>query len=145
MPKRIRVTVWGENVPNARTRSCAKFIPRDAHLHRAGVAEDRALQVRTATLQQAQHGLTKSVLAETDVLVWWGHAAHGKVRGRWSSGWSNASGRDGIYRAAFIALFAPVHAPDGHELLDHLAEAGEKERLWVCNPGPDRPRDRALF
>lgn len=36
--------------------------------------------VRTATLAEPEHGLTEAVLAATDVLLWWGHAAHGEVR-----------------------------------------------------------------
>jgi len=28
--------------------------------------------VRTATLDQPEHGLTNEVLAQTDVLIWWG-------------------------------------------------------------------------
>jgi trehalose utilization protein len=35
--------------------------------------------VRTATLDQPEHGLTEEVLAETDVLTWWGHIAHDQV------------------------------------------------------------------
>jgi trehalose utilization protein len=37
------------------------------------------VQVRTATLEQPEHGLPESVLDETDVLTWWGHAAHEDV------------------------------------------------------------------
>ena len=32
-----------------------------------------------ATLDEPEHGLTEAVLAETDVLTWWGHVAHGEV------------------------------------------------------------------
>ena len=35
--------------------------------------------VRTATLDEPEHGLTEEVLADTDVLTWWGHAAHDDV------------------------------------------------------------------
>jgi trehalose utilization protein len=35
--------------------------------------------VRTATLDQPEHGLGQEVLEATDVLTWWGHAAHGQV------------------------------------------------------------------
>jgi trehalose utilization protein len=35
--------------------------------------------VRTATLDEPEHGLTEEVLAGTDVLTWWGHAAHADV------------------------------------------------------------------
>ena len=46
-----------------------------------GIAEnlgDGAV-VSTTTLDEPEHGLTEEVLADTDVLVWWGHAAHGEV------------------------------------------------------------------
>src|SRR5438477_12969918 len=80
MPDRIRVTVWGENVHERKNPLVRKIYPRGMHTTIAhGIAEDRSLKVHTATLQQPQHGLTKRVLDETDVLVWWGHAAHGKV------------------------------------------------------------------
>ena len=38
-----------------------------------------AARVRTAVLDDPEHGLTEEVLADTDVLTWWGHAAHGEV------------------------------------------------------------------
>ena len=31
------------------------------------------------TLQDPEHGLTEAKLDGTDVLIWWGHAAHDKV------------------------------------------------------------------
>ena len=37
------------------------------------------VQVRTATLDDAEHGLTEEALAGTDVLLWWGHVKHGDV------------------------------------------------------------------
>ena len=37
------------------------------------------VEVRVATLEEPGHGLTEQVLAATDVLTWWGHAAHDKV------------------------------------------------------------------
>jgi len=37
------------------------------------------VEVRTATLDQPEHGLTEEVLASTDVLTWWGHARHAAV------------------------------------------------------------------
>jgi trehalose utilization protein len=35
--------------------------------------------VRTATQDQPEHGLTADVVENTDVLTWWGHAAHASV------------------------------------------------------------------
>lgn len=36
--------------------------------------------VKTATLDEEEHGLTEEVLEETDVLIWWGHMAHDEVQ-----------------------------------------------------------------
>ena len=37
------------------------------------------VEVRTATQDQPEHGLSADVLDATDVLTWWGHATHGDV------------------------------------------------------------------
>ena len=44
----------------------------------AGLRE-AGFDVRTATLDEPEHGLTDAVLAATDVLTWWGHVAHAEV------------------------------------------------------------------
>ncbi len=41
--------------------------------------------MRTATLQEEEHGLTEAALDETDVLLWWGHTAHDAATMRWRS------------------------------------------------------------
>jgi trehalose utilization protein len=78
----IRVTVWGENVHEQREPEVAARYPDGMHGAIAqGVEEnlgDRVI-VRTATLEQPEHGLTEEVLQNTDVLTWWGHAAHADV------------------------------------------------------------------
>ncbi len=47
----------------------------------AGMTEllGETVTVRTATQDQPEHGLTDEVLADTDVLTWWGHATHAGV------------------------------------------------------------------
>jgi len=78
----IRVTVWNENVHERRDESVAKLYPSGIHGAIAeGIQEhlgDR-VEIRVATLEQPEHGLTEEILAQTDVLTWWGHAAHGEV------------------------------------------------------------------
>ncbi|MDR7275541.1 ThuA domain-containing protein [Catenuloplanes atrovinosus] len=82
MPSPIRVTVWGENVHEQHEPEVAARYPDGMHGAIAqGITEklgDR-VAVRTATLQEPEHGLTEDVLRETDVLTWWGHAAHADV------------------------------------------------------------------
>jgi hypothetical protein len=74
----------------------AKIYPDGMHHCIAdGLREDATFDVQTATLQEAEHGLTKSVLAHTDVLLWWGHAAQvadavvERVLGRVWEGWAS--------------------------------------------------------
>jgi trehalose utilization protein len=78
----IRVVVWGENRHEQVEPSVAERYPDGMHGAIAdGVREwlrDRA-SITTHTLDEPEHGLTSDVLDETDVLVWWGHAAHGDV------------------------------------------------------------------
>ncbi|GAA2755393.1 ThuA domain-containing protein [Actinopolymorpha rutila] len=78
----IRVTVWGENVHEQRDASVKEIYPDGMHGAIAdGIAKHLGedVVVRTATLQEPEHGLSAEVLAQTDVLTWWGHAAHGEV------------------------------------------------------------------
>ena len=75
----IRTVVWGENIHEQTNEVVAGIYPEGMHETIAdGIREklgENAL-VRTATLDQPEHGLTAEVLAETDVLTWWGHMGH---------------------------------------------------------------------
>jgi trehalose utilization protein len=79
----VRVTVWNEFRHEKSDRKVRTIYPDGIHeaiaapLRRAG-----DLLVRTATLDEPQHGLTEKVLNETDVLIWWGHQAHDEVKDR---------------------------------------------------------------
>ena len=76
----IRVTVWCENVHEQTSKVVQGVYPMGMHNCIANALnEDTEIQARTATLQEPEHGLTEKVLQQTDVLTWWGHAAHGKV------------------------------------------------------------------
>jgi trehalose utilization protein len=76
----IRVTVWGENRHEQIEEHVRKIYPEGMHeTIAAGIRENLDCVVRTATLDEPSHGLTEEVLADTDVLTWWGHAAHGEV------------------------------------------------------------------
>ena len=79
----LRITVWNEGVHEARREPAgmAEYYPDGIH---GAVAEALRAQlpeatVRTALLGDAEHGLPEEVLADTDVLLWWGHLAHAEV------------------------------------------------------------------
>lgn len=82
MGEPIRVTVWGENVAEQRNEEVRQVYPQGMHETIAAALRAQLggrVNVRTATLEQPEHGLSESALQETDVLTWWGHAAHGQV------------------------------------------------------------------
>ncbi|WP_165063190.1 ThuA domain-containing protein [Marisediminicola senii] len=78
----VRVVVWGENRHEKVEPHVAEIYPNGMHeTIREGIEENlgASATVTTATLDDPEHGLTEEVLAATDVLVWWGHAAHDEV------------------------------------------------------------------
>ena len=76
----LRVTVWGENVHESRDPQVRDIYPDGMHeTIAAALREQLGADVRTATLQDPEHGLTQDVLDATDVLTWWGHIAHDEV------------------------------------------------------------------
>ena len=73
----IRVTVWNEYLHEKSDMKVAAIYPEGIHGCIAkflGANED--MVVRTATLEEPEHGLTQEVLDQTDILIWWGHCAH---------------------------------------------------------------------
>ena len=137
MNPKIRVTVWGENVHEKKHPAVAKIYPQGMHEAIAeGLRESTALDVRISTLDQAEHGLSEKTLAQTDVLTWWGHAAHSevedkivdRVQARVLQGMGLIVLHSGHYSKIFKRLL-------GTSCSLTWREAGEKERLWVCNPG----------
>ena len=137
MDKMIRVTVWNENRheknPDMPT---GQIYPEGIHGQIAQHLRSQGLGVRTATLDEPEHGLTQDVLNNTDVLTWWGHAAHHEVRDeivdrvhkRVLEGMGLIVLHSGHYSKIFKKLMGTTC-----EL--KWREAGEKERLWIIEPG----------
>ena len=75
----MKVTVWNENKHEKEDPRVTELYPGGLHAYIASFLETEDVQVRTATLDMPECGLTQEVLEDTDVLVWWGHMAHGEV------------------------------------------------------------------
>lgn len=131
----IRVTAWSEFVEEKTVPAVREVYPEGIHRVIADFLEDAGFEVRTATLEEPEHGLTQSVLDETDVLVWWGHAAHDKVRddvvervyGRVLGG----MGLIVLHSAHYSKIFKRLM---GTSCSLKWREAGERERIWVVAP-----------
>jgi trehalose utilization protein len=73
----MRVVVWNEFLHEQRNPEVRAIYPDG--IHQAIAAHLLAFDVRTATLEEKEHGLGGALLDETDVLIWWGHLAHDRV------------------------------------------------------------------
>jgi trehalose utilization protein len=134
----IRVTIWNEFI-HERTAAIPKQIyPEGIHMAlAAGLREHlgAAVNVRTATLDQSEHGLSSDVLFQTDVLTWWGHAAHDRV--------SDAVVERVHQRVLEGMGLLVLHSGHASKIFGRLMgtscmlrwrEAAEKERIWIIDP-----------
>ena len=78
----VNVTVWNEYRHERERDDVREVYPNGIHVALANALEERGHDVRTKTLQDPEHGLTDETLEWTDVLLWWGHAAHDEVEDR---------------------------------------------------------------
>jgi trehalose utilization protein len=137
MSEKIRVTVWNEFRHEKRDGKIAAIYPNGIH---GAIAEYLGtldgLEVRTATLDEPEHGLSDKVLDETDVLTWWGHMAHGDVRDdiveKVQHRVLNGMGLIVLHSAHFSKIFKRLM---GSSCSLTWREIGEKQRLWVTAPG----------
>lgn len=132
----IRALVWGENVHEQKNQVVAELYPDGMHAQIAKMLEqDSEISATTAVLQDPEHGLTDSVLAETDVLLWWGHAAHGEVRDdiveKIAARVHEGMGLIVLHSGHFSKIFKRLM---GTPCALKWREAGERERFWVVNP-----------
>ena len=75
----MKVTVWNEYIHEREYPEVGKIYPEGIHNCIREFLEKDGHQVRTATLDMPECGLTEEVLNDTDVLIWWGHCAHDRV------------------------------------------------------------------
>lgn len=130
----IKVTVWHEYAHEKIDENVRKIYPDGMHIAIKNFLKDD-FEVRTATLDDEECGLTKEVLDNTDVLIWWGHMAHGKVPDEVV---------DRVYDAVLsgmglIVLHSGHHSKIFKKLMGtpcnlSWREDGDMERIWVVNP-----------
>jgi trehalose utilization protein len=136
MAKPIRVTIWNEFVHEKKNPEIAKIYPEGMHgAIAAYLRKQPGLEVRTATLEEPEHGLTDQVLAETDVLTWWGHVAHNQVEdevvARAHKRVLEGMGLVVLHSGHFSKLFKLLM---GTGCYLKWREAHEKARHWVVDP-----------
>ncbi len=140
----VRVTVWNEFRHERHDAEVKKLYPHGIHTVIASGLEARGgVQVRTATQDEPEHGLTAEALAGTDVLIWWGHIAQHDVQdeivARIHRRVLEGMGLIVLHSAQGAKIF---HALMGTSCTIIWREAGEKERLW--NVAPTHPITRGI-
>lgn len=136
MSKIVRVTVWNEYRHELTDEHVRKIYPNGIHGAIAGYLSKQQLEVRTATLNEPENGLTEKVLNQTDVLIWWGHMAHEEVQDeiveRVKKRVHDGMGLIVLHSGHFSKIFKSLM---GTSCDLKWREAQDKERLWVVKPG----------
>jgi trehalose utilization protein len=134
----LRVTIWNEFIHERTSDVVRKIYPAGMHAVWADALKRQLGQqvaVRVALLDEPEHGLTDEVLEQTDVLTWWGHAAHERVS------------EEVVLRVqkrvwqgmGLVALHSahnsrPFKRLMGTSCMLRWREAAEKERVWIVDP-----------
>ncbi|WP_026678312.1 ThuA domain-containing protein [Fictibacillus gelatini] len=130
-----KVTVWNENRHEQSNEEVKKIYPEGIHGAISNFLSKANFDVRTATLDEPEHGLTDEVLENTDVLIWWGHLAHHEVEDRVVKKVQNrvldGMGLIVLHSGHFSKIFKTLM---GTSCDLKWREANETERLWVADP-----------
>jgi trehalose utilization protein len=138
MPTPLRVTIWNEYVHERTSAAVGELYPAGMHAvlaeALARLLEER-VQTRVATLDEPEHGLSSKVLAETDVLTWWGHAGHERVEDeivdRVQQRVLEGMGLVCLHSAHASKIFRRLM---GTSCMLRWREAAERERVWIVDP-----------
>ena len=131
----VTATVWNEFRHEREDETVEEQYPNGIHEVIAEFLGERGFDTHTATLDEPEHGLSEEVLDDTDVLLWWGHAAHDEVSeeivDRVHERVLDGMGLLVLHSAHYSKVFKRLM---GTSCSLKWREAGEKERLWAVEP-----------
>jgi trehalose utilization protein len=132
----VRVTVWSESRQDRSDEAVRAVYPDGIHgAIAAGLREHGGFEVRTATLDEPEQGLSDAVLDATDVLTWWGHVAHDEVSDatvdRVHARVLDGMGLIVLHSGHFSKIFKRLM---GTSCDLKWREDARRERLWVVDP-----------
>ena len=133
----MKITVWNEFAHEKSDPKVKAIYPDGIHAVIAAFLRDAGHEVRTATLDDPECGLTDEVLDDTDVLFWWGHMRHGDVPD---------AVVERVYRHVIDGMgMVVLHSGHASKIFRKLLgtpsgelkwrESGDKEILWVIDRG----------
>lgn len=151
---KIKVTIWNEcgdwqqiahlatNFPKEYQEPVLNLVkeasivyPKGIHGAIAELFDSKDFTVKISLLSDTEQGLSKSVLDNTDVLIWWGHFLHDQVNDEFVERVASYVQRG----MGIIFLHSSHHSKPFKRLLGTSGllkwrEKNEKERIWVANP-----------
>lgn len=137
MSKTLNVTVWNEFRHEKKNERVKKIYPQGMHtVISEFLSANDDITCTTATLDEPEHGLTDEVLEKTDVMLWWGHMAHGDVKDEIAEKVQQRV----LEGMGLIVLHSGHHSKPFKRLVGCTGnlkwrEIAEKERLWNIEPG----------
>ena len=138
----INVTVWNEFRHEREDDEVKAVYPNGIHnCIKDFLKKDEELNVRTATLDEENCGLSDDVLNSTDVLIWWGHCHHDKVPDELVEKIYNRV----MCGMGFIALHSAHFSKPFKRLMGSTCSLkwrdGDRERLWCVLPSHEIAKD----
>jgi len=133
--KPVRLTIWNEFIRERQDPNVTKIYPNGIHAALANGLAPYGFEIRTATMDQPEYGLSNEVLDQTDVLIWWGHLAHEQIPDETV----NRLQTRVLQGMGLIVLHSGHRSKIFKRLMGTTCElkwrkAAERERLWVVNP-----------
>ena len=131
----IKVTIYNEFCHEKIDESVTKVYPAGIHMALKKGLEDDEILIITATLETIKEDLTAEILADTDVLIWWGHMKHRDVPDEIAQ-----CVRDEVQKGMGAIFLHSGHHSKPFRLLMGTScnlswrENGDRELLWVVNP-----------
>ena len=135
--QRPRVLVWNEGRHEKKSRSIASVYPDGIHGAIAEGLREHGLEAETTTLDDDEQGLSAARLTNVDVLVWWGHVAHGEVSGeavdRLAQRVRQGMGLIVLHSGQGSKIFGALMGTTG--ALSGWREDGKPTQVWTVAPG----------
>ncbi len=131
----MNITVWNEFKHEKTDETVKSIYPDGIHEYIKGFLEADGINVRCATLDDPECGLSKDVVDSTDVMLWWGHMAHHEVPDE-----ITARVKDAVLKGmGLIVLHSGHHSKVFKSLVGATGNLSwgdnVKERVWCIKPG----------
>ena len=135
----IRVTIWNEFRHEKTNETCKAIYPNGLHATIGEfLSKNDDLEITLAALDDPDQGLPDEVLNNTDVLIWWGHMAHGEVNDELVT---KIQRRVYMGKMGFIALHSAHHSKPFRAIVGTMGNLtwGREQREIMWNMLPTHP------